>query len=79
MVGSVFAATAAWVLLGDDFADKRIVPGGTWRHYAAVAAIPAAITLISAAWFLPESPRFLLKAGGWISYSSNSLPFPLEA
>lgn len=63
MVGSIFAATAAWVLLGDDFAGRRIVPGGTWQHYALVAAMPAASALLLTYFLVPESPRFLAKAG----------------
>lgn len=63
MVGSIFAATTAWVLLGDDFGGSRIVPGATWRHYALVAAIPAASALLLTYCFVPESPRFLAKAG----------------
>lgn len=63
MVGSIFAATTAWVVLGDGFGGDRIVPGGTWRHYAFVAATPAAIALMLTIFFVPESPRFLAKAG----------------
>ena len=63
MVGSIFAATAAWILLGDGFDGSRIVPGATWRHYAMVAALPAASALLLTSIFVPESPRFLAKAG----------------
>jgi len=63
MIGSIFAATAAWVLLGDGFGGSRIVPGATWRHYALVAALPAASALLLTFIFVPESPRFLAKAG----------------
>lgn len=63
MVGSIFAATAAWIVLGDWFTGDRIIPGGTWRHYALIAALPAAVTLLLTAIFVPESPRFLAKAG----------------
>lgn len=63
MIGSIFAATTAWVLLGDGFDGSRIVPGGTWRHYAMVAALPAAMALILTICFVPESPRFLANAG----------------
>lgn len=65
MVGSIFAATAAWVILGDDFAGRRIVVGATWRHYALVAAMPAASALLLTFFFVPESPRFLAKAGNF--------------
>lgn len=53
----------AWVLLGDGFDGSRIVPWGTWRHYALVAALPAATALVLTVFFIPESPRFLAKAG----------------
>lgn len=63
MVGSIFAATAAWILLGDGFDGSRILPGSTWRHYALIAALPAATALLLTFLFVPESPRFLAKAG----------------
>ena len=71
MVGSIFAATAAWVLLGDDFDGSRIVAGATWRHYALVAAMPAASALLLTFVFVPESPRFLAKAGQESSQANN--------
>eukprot|EP00903_Cladosiphon_okamuranus_P018072 g16631.t1 len=70
MVGSVFAAAAAWALLGDDFGGNRIVAGATWRHYALVAAIPAASAFLLAFFFVPESPRFLAKAGRYDEMST---------
>lgn len=63
MIGSIFAATAAWILLGDGFGGDRIVPGATWRHYTLVAALPAGMALLFTVLFVPESPRFLAKAG----------------
>lgn len=63
MVGSIFAAASAWVLLGNGYNGERITPQGTWRHYALVAAVPAAVTLVLAILYVPESPRFLVKAG----------------
>lgn len=73
MVGSVFAATAAWVVLGDSFGGDRIFPGGTWRHYALVAALPAAMALLLAIFFIPESPRFLARAGV-LTFLANGAP-----
>ncbi|CAM9866041.1 unnamed protein product [Pylaiella littoralis] len=70
MVGSVFAATAAWVLLGDGFDGSRIILGGTWRQYAMVAALPAATALVLTVFFVPESPRFLAKAGRYNEMSA---------
>ena len=51
MVGSLFASTSAWLLLG--------VLGLSWRIYAAVSAAPALLTALLVVLFLPESPRFL--------------------
>ncbi|CAN0119107.1 unnamed protein product [Ectocarpus sp. 4 AP-2014] len=63
MVGSAFAAIAAWVVLGDGFGGRRIFPGGTWRHYALVAALPAVAALLLTFIFVPESPSFLAREG----------------
>lgn len=72
MVGSIFAATAAWIILGDDFGGDRIILGGTWRHYALVAALPAATSLLLTILFVPESPRFLAKAGALACLASGT-------
>lgn len=77
MVGSIFAGTAAWVLLGDDFGGRRIVPGASWRHYALVAAIPAASALLLTYCFVPESPRFLAKAGR-LTFKANGVKYWLR-
>lgn len=63
MFGAIFAAAAAWVVLGDDFGGDRIISGGTWRHYALIAALPAATALFLSILWVPESPRYLAKTG----------------
>ena len=65
MVGAIFAAATAWIVLGDDFGGDRIISGGTWRHYALIAAVPAATAFCLSILFVPESPRYLAKTGAW--------------
>ena len=65
MVGAIFAAAVAWVVLGDDFGGVRITAGGTWRHYALIAALPVLAALLMTILFVPESPRYLAKTGVW--------------
>jgi VNT family MFS transporter (synaptic vesicle glycoprotein 2) len=59
MVGAIYVALSAWIMLGDDFYGHKMMPGVTWRPFAVVSALPAIV-----AWWLtytniPESPRFL--------------------
>lgn len=63
MVGSIYAAGAAWIILGLDFDGERILPGWTWRPFVVAAALPVFLTLISACFLLPESPRYLIQRG----------------
>ena len=65
MLGAIFAAAAAWIVLGDGFGGDRILSGGTWRHYALLAALPAATALFLSILFVPESPRYLATTGVW--------------
>ena len=60
MVGSIYTAFAAWIMLGDDFSGNKILPGVDWRAFAVVSALPALMALILTQLILPESPRFLL-------------------
>jgi len=55
MVGSIFAAGLAWVMLG--------VFDISWRWYAGFVATPAATCAILSLFFLPESPRYLFIKG----------------
>lgn len=61
MVGAIFTASAAWIMLGDDFNGHKIMASVTgWRPFAAVCATPALLTFILTWAFIPESPRYLL-------------------
>lgn len=50
MVGTIYTAGVAWIVFG--------VLGGSWRVYALLCAIPAALGALLTAALLPESPRF---------------------
>lgn len=63
MVGSIYAAVAAWIILGDNNAGERILPGGTWRIFVVIAALPVFFTLGLAIFLLTESPRYLTNKG----------------
>ncbi|KAL6070224.1 Synaptic vesicle glycoprotein 2A [Balamuthia mandrillaris] len=51
MVGSIFAASAAWIMIG--------VWDLSWRYFAAVAAMPSLLCFLLCLFFVPETPRFL--------------------
>ena len=53
MVGALFTAISAWIMLGTEHSD--------WRHYAGVCTIPAMLSTIMTYFFIPESPRYLLQ------------------
>lgn len=63
MVGSIYAAAAAWIILGDNVHGDRILPGWSWRSFVFIAALPVFITLTLVVLLLPESPRYLLNRG----------------
>jgi MFS family permease len=63
MVGAVFAALAAWLMLGTDINGHKILPGLNWRYYAAICSIPAFIAFFLCYAYVPESPRYLLRRG----------------
>eukprot|EP00953_Heterococcus_sp_UTEX-ZZ885_P012726 7288-Heterococcus_DN1.PRE.2 len=63
MIGSIYAATAAWLLLGNGFGGERITPSGTWQQYAIVSGLPAALAIALTCCQLPESPRYLAGQG----------------
>eukprot|EP01038_Epipyxis_sp_PR26KG_P009256 gene9256-12471_t len=60
MVGAIYTALTAWLLLGDDINGNKIIPYTNWRIFAGTSAIPAAIAFIMTYYILPESPRYLV-------------------
>lgn len=71
MVGSIYAAGAAWIILGLNAHRERILPGWTWRAFVIVAAMPVFLTLALALVFLPESPRYLIYKGRYAEAAKN--------
>ncbi|KAJ1406338.1 major facilitator superfamily domain-containing protein [Ochromonadaceae sp. CCMP2298] len=63
MVGAIFTAFSAWVMLGGDLQGNKIMPGVHWRPYAVVCALPAIVALLLTHLVVPESPRYLLEKG----------------
>lgn len=63
MVGAIYVALIAWLMLGSDFSGNRIMPMCNWRWFAAASALPALTALICAILFLEESPRYLIMKG----------------
>jgi len=55
MVGQLFTAGIAWILLGS--------LGLSWRIFALTCAIPASLCFFLCLFFLPRSPRWLAMAG----------------
>jgi MFS family permease len=53
---------AYWLSFGLSFTTESVGPSFRWRFCLAFQCLPA-IILASAIWFLPESPRWLIKAG----------------
>jgi len=60
MVGAIYTAFSAWIMLGDDFSGAKIMPGVGWRAFAVVSVLPVIFALILAYTSIPESPRFLI-------------------
>jgi MFS family permease len=61
MVGAIFVAGAAWIMLGNDANGLKIIPGSDWRWFAGVCAIPAFTAFLLALFIIPESPRFSIE------------------
>jgi MFS family permease len=60
MVGAIYVALSAWLMLGDDFYGHKIMPGVGWRPFAVVSAVPAIVALVLTFQVIPESPRYLV-------------------
>jgi len=63
MVGAIYTAFTAWIMLGDNYYGNKIMVGVNWRWFAIVSAIPAVVALALAHYIVPESPRFLMSKG----------------
>jgi MFS family permease len=63
MVGAIFTAAVAWIMLGDTLSGVKIVPSTGWRSFAAISAIPALIAFILTRIYIPESPRYDMAKG----------------
>jgi MFS family permease len=61
MVGAIFVAGAAWIMLGNDANGLEIIPGSDWRWFAGVCAIPAFTAFLLALFIIPESPRYSIE------------------
>lgn len=60
MVGALFTAFWAWIMLGKDVSDRAIMPQANWRWFAVVSSTPAVWACVMTYRILPESPRFLV-------------------
>jgi MFS family permease len=60
MVGAIFTALSAWLMLGDNYYGDKIMPGVGWRPFAVVSALPAIVAMLLCYLYIPESPRFLI-------------------
>lgn len=66
MVGSIYSAGFAWIMLGNDLNGHRIYPAGDWRGYALLCALPVVVAFTVTYYLVPESPRFLLHKGKFV-------------
>jgi MFS family permease len=60
MVGAIYTAFTAWIMLGEDFSGRKIIPHVGWRSFAVVSALPALVATVLTYYLVPESPRFLV-------------------
>lgn len=63
MTGAIFSALVGWIMLGNDFNDRKIIPHADWRSFAVVSALPVLLSFILVYKYLPESPRYLVFKG----------------
>lgn len=59
MVGALYTAFFAWIMLGNDLNGYKILPGVHWRAFAIVCALPAIAAFVLTFAWVPESPRYL--------------------
>lgn len=62
MANYIGISLAYWLSFGLSFTSHNVSPGFSWRFCLAFQCLPA-IILACAVWLLPESPRWLIKAG----------------
>ncbi|ETV92959.1 hypothetical protein, variant [Aphanomyces invadans] len=63
MVGSIFTALLAWVMLGCYWGTTIRIMNVSWRAFSVAASMPAFLTCGLIYLFVPESPRFLVAKG----------------
>jgi MFS family permease len=63
MIGAIFTAAVAWIVLGDNFNGSKIISYTGWRSFAAICAMPALLAFIFATIYVPESPRYYIEKG----------------
>jgi len=63
MVGAILIAFLAWIMLGDGFDGKKILPGADWRLFALASAFPVILAFFLTYYRVPESPRYLCSNG----------------
>ena len=68
MVGCIYSAGVAWIMLGNDLNGRVIYEAGDWRGYALLCAVPVFLALVATYVYVPESPRFLIIKGTLIYF-----------
>ncbi|RHY37194.1 hypothetical protein DYB34_006604 [Aphanomyces astaci] len=63
MLGSIFTAVLAWVMLGCYWGTDIRIMNVSWRVFSLAASLPAFISCALIYLYVPESPRFLVAKG----------------
>ncbi|OQR81706.1 synaptic vesicle glycoprotein [Thraustotheca clavata] len=74
MVGSIFTACLAWVMLGTYWGSTERILNVSWRTFSATASIPAFLSCFLVYAYVPESPRYLV-AKGRLKEASETLAY----
>ncbi|OQR84826.1 synaptic vesicle glycoprotein [Achlya hypogyna] len=74
MVGSIFTACLAWVMLGCYWGTDIRILDVSWRTFSATASFPAFIACFLTYAYVPESPRYLV-AKGHLKEASETLAY----